>query len=142
MLEIIILIALCKRLGTIVREKGYRAGGYQFMLVAFWFGGEIAGAIFGVVLAHATHPELEEAPLGMVYIPALLGAVLGAVTAFIIAKSLHPVQPAPTGYGEHDYDRGGREGERWADRPSAPGEPYITERPAPPPPRQDDRIRE
>lgn len=90
MLEIIILYKLAKRIGVIVAEKGHRKGGFQLMLVAMWFGGEIFGAFFGGVLgAIAMQAEGPAQLLGYAF--ALLCAIIGAVIAFQIAKNLEPV---------------------------------------------------
>jgi hypothetical protein len=144
MLEGAILYILCKRLGNIVLQKGHRQGWYQFLLVVFWFSGEIMGAIAGGALSAITHPGLEEEPLGMIYLMALLGAALGAVSAFAIAWALRPVGPAAAGHGDEEYGRTWREreGDRWPGKPSEHGEPHITDLSAPRPPCPDDRIRE
>ena len=70
MLEILLLIYLCKKLGDMIRAKGRSAGWYQFLLVFAWFVGEFMGAVLGVMLA-----GLDGAPL---YLGALFGAAAGA----------------------------------------------------------------
>lgn len=80
MLEILALIWLGKRIGAIVRDKGRKAGGYQFLLVVMWFGGEIVGAIIGAILTGGDGL----AP----YIFALFGAAAGAGITFWIVNSL------------------------------------------------------
>lgn len=90
MLEIILLFALGRRVGNIVRAKGHKAGLYQFLLVILWFGGEILGAIFGAIVGAAVFQQAE--PMGFAYLFALLGAAAGAVVAFVIAKNLPPTQ--------------------------------------------------
>jgi hypothetical protein len=89
MLEILILWQLCKNIGVKLRAKGRSPGGYQFMLVAMWFGGEIIGGIIGVIVL--------EGGLGA-YLLAILGAVAGVVAAFVIVNSLAPIEvDRPTG---------------------------------------------
>lgn len=94
MLEIILLYTLAKRVGAIVRKKGYTAFWYQFLLVVFWFGGEFGGfflgGFIGIILGDGKEPAFL-----LVYLFGLLGAILGAVTTFYIAKSLTPAFPEP-----------------------------------------------
>jgi hypothetical protein len=143
MLEIILLIVMGKRLGTILRAKGRRPGGYQFLMVIFWFGGEILGAVVGAGIAFLTHPDVEELPLAPIYLMALVGAILGMVSIFAIAKALRPVEP-PAADGRDEYHRD------WQQEPEArlprgvsgPGDPHITDRPPQSPRGLDERIRE
>ena len=91
MLEILILIGLGKRIGSIVRAKGHSAGGYQALLVVLWFVGEIGGGFMGATFAWAVTQRGNDPGISLIYLFALLGAVMGAVIAFAIAKSLSPV---------------------------------------------------
>ncbi|HWE94671.1 MAG TPA: hypothetical protein VG269_11970 [Tepidisphaeraceae bacterium] len=89
MLEILILWQLCKNVGVKLRAKGRKPGGYQFMLIAMWFGGEIIGGIIGAIAL--------DGGLGA-YLLAILGAVAGVVGAFVIVNSVAPVGvDRPTG---------------------------------------------
>ena len=45
MLEIILVIFMCKSIGKKLRAKGRKPLVFQFMLVVMWIGGEIAGGI-------------------------------------------------------------------------------------------------
>lgn len=81
MIEIIIVWQLCKKVGEIVREKGRKAFGWQFLTVVLWLGGEIFGAIVGAVMSGG------EEGAGL-YFMALIGAATGGVTAYAIAKLL------------------------------------------------------
>lgn len=81
MLEILAIVWLCKRIGRIVREKGRSAGGFQFLAVVLWLGGEILGAIVGAMTGNEP----------AIYVFALCGAVVGAIIANIIASSLSPL---------------------------------------------------
>ena len=82
MLEILLLVYLCKQVGKILRDKGRSAGWFQFLMVVLWLGGEFVGAMVAVALG------VGEA--GGVYLGALLGAAGGAVLGFVIAKSVAP----------------------------------------------------
>jgi hypothetical protein len=89
MLEILLVYFLCKKLGTIARDKGRRAGGYQAMLIGMWIGGEFFGGFLGVMMADG---EVTAAAYGM----ALLGAAVGAIGAFVIVSTLKSViKPHP-----------------------------------------------
>ena len=92
MLEILLLVYLCRSLGRTLRDKGRSPGWYQFLLVVLWFGGEVFGAIVAVAVF-----RLEGAGS---YLGALVGAAGGATLAFVIAHSLGPVHVAgPPGFG-------------------------------------------
>jgi surfactin synthase thioesterase subunit len=53
--------------------------------------GEIGGGFMGGTLATIVTQD-DEPSMALIYLFALLGAVMGAVIAFAIAKSLSPVQ--------------------------------------------------
>ena len=80
MLEILLLIYLCRELGKILRAKGRSAGWFQFLLVILWFGGELFGAVAAAIIGFDSGPAM--------YLGALLGAAGGAVLGFVIAKSI------------------------------------------------------
>lgn len=80
-MEIIFLYILCTDIGRIVRRNGRKALGFQVLLIALWFAGEVAGAVLGTWITG----------IGVLaYFVALGGAVLGAVIAFRVAKSAAP----------------------------------------------------
>ena len=85
MLEIFALSWLTKRIGTIVEEKGHKSGRYKAMAVALWFGGEISGAILGLLFLSVLESEW------LIYVFALVGAGIGAGIAFLIASNLSPI---------------------------------------------------
>lgn len=93
MLEIAILYRLCKRLGRRVREGGRKAFPYQLMLIALWFGGEIAAGIvaaIGLLLLNGGNSE-DLNPL-IVYPAAIFGAAFAAWISFAIVNSLPPLE--------------------------------------------------
>ncbi|MEO6406432.1 MAG: hypothetical protein ABIY51_12170 [Ferruginibacter sp.] len=49
MIEIIILIFLCRRIGNKASEKGLKAGWWKFYTVAAWVGAEILGIVIAVI---------------------------------------------------------------------------------------------
>jgi hypothetical protein len=85
MLEILLLFFLTRKIGEICREKGRKAIGYKILTVVLWFGGEIAGAIIGVLATSGEGGAL-------VYVLALFGAAVGAAISFAIANSLTPLE--------------------------------------------------
>jgi uncharacterized membrane protein YeaQ/YmgE (transglycosylase-associated protein family) len=91
MLEILILINLCRRIGERVREKGRKAGGYQFMLVMFWFAGEIGAAVVTTIVLVVVHGADYEKYIFLAYIAAIVGAAILAWLAFQIVASLPPL---------------------------------------------------
>ena|SRR5829696_8577483 len=82
MLEILLLVYLCKQIGKILRDKGRSPGWFQFLLVILWLGGEFFGAVVASLLG------VDQG--GGIYLGALLGAAGGAVIGFVIAKSVAP----------------------------------------------------
>lgn len=89
MLEILVLISLTSKIGTIVEQKGYQSSGYKWGAVAWWFGGEILGVIIGTVITGGEQ--------GLpVYIIALIGAAIGASIAYSNANNLPEIGPPIT----------------------------------------------
>jgi hypothetical protein len=91
MLEIIILFRLCGSIGRVMEQKGHKPGWYKLMLVLFWFGGELSGALIAAA-ASALAIRNERASMSLIYLCALLRAALGAFLAFAIARSVPPAQ--------------------------------------------------
>ena len=83
MIEILLLVALARKIGKICEEKGRKAGGFKALTVALWFGGEIFGAVIAVASG------VEELA---VYLFALIGAAVGAGISVLIAVNLKPAQ--------------------------------------------------
>lgn len=54
MIEIILVIFLCRRIKSIVVAKGYQPGIWQLWVVLGWFGAEILGALISVFLFGAS----------------------------------------------------------------------------------------
>lgn len=91
MLEILILISLGRNIAAQARAKGRSGPAYVFLLLGFWFGGEILGAIAAAVISVAVTGEDEPNMLAM-YVAALVTAIIGAVIAFKIVGALPPVE--------------------------------------------------
>ena len=89
MLEIALLIVLTRKIGEICRGKGRAATGLKILTVVLWFGFEFLGGLIGAI---ATAGEENV----IIYICALLGAVVGATIAFLIAKNLAPINQPPS----------------------------------------------
>lgn len=90
MLEIIMLIRLTRVIGKMLEEKGRKAGWFKFLTVVLWFGGEIVGGIMGGIIA-----ALNGWNNLIAYLFALIGAAVGAGTAYMIARSMPPLVIAP-----------------------------------------------
>lgn len=78
MLEILFLIWFCKKLAGIARAKN-RPGSWGALGAVGWVGGEIGGLALGF--------SANSADFGIAYAYALLGAVLGAVAAYVIVAT-------------------------------------------------------
>jgi hypothetical protein len=87
-LEIIVLFKLCQRIGRAARAKGRRAGGYQLLLVIFWFGAELGGGLLSVAWLVAVNGNNAGEYLFLAYLAAFAGAAVGAWLAFRIVASL------------------------------------------------------
>jgi hypothetical protein len=91
MLEILLLVYLCRKLGEMLRAKGRSAGWFQFLLAVAWFAGEFMGAVLLAILAGMGGAAL--------YLGALLGAAAGVTAVFIVAHSLAPANTGgPAGF--------------------------------------------
>lgn len=95
MIEILILVHFCKKLGVLCRSRGRKAGWFQFLLVIAWFGGEFVAALVATVICMiATGDPSVAAPFAVVYPSALLGAGLGAWSTFLLVKMLPDLSEA------------------------------------------------
>ncbi|MBI5547262.1 MAG: hypothetical protein HY901_25550 [Deltaproteobacteria bacterium] len=83
MLEILCLVWFGRRLAEILAGKG-RSKGWVALGILFWVGGELMGGVVGQLLG-----------LGLGgYGLAILFAVIGALVAYAIVKSLPPLNQA------------------------------------------------
>ncbi len=145
MLEIVIVYMLAKNIGNKVAAKGHKRFSYQLMLVALWIGGEIAGAVVGIILqlVMTSGAGVEEEPgfPWLTYVCALAGAALGAFIAFAIANGLSPVTADADFYeiDERRRDEDVRRAWRASDDRRLPESDQIQDRPNT---RQEDRIQE
>ena len=85
MIEIIILVQFCKKLAAIARDKN-RSGSWGAVGAVGWIGGEITGAVIGASGG---------AEAMNLYGFAILGAIVGAVIAYVIVKSLKELPSDP-----------------------------------------------
>jgi len=93
-LEILLVIYLCKQIGNMLRNKGRSPGWYQALLVVLWIFGEIAGGITAMLLLNDGTGFNAAAYLG-----ALCGAAVGAGVAFYLANRAAPAASmAPRGF--------------------------------------------
>jgi hypothetical protein len=81
MLEILLIRALVRSIGTTLEAKGHKAGWYQFIAVICWIGGEIAGFVVGALMDLGTGA----------YLTALMGAAAGAGFSYWLAQSVKPM---------------------------------------------------
>lgn len=88
MAEIIALLVLGGIIGDMARRRERSPSVFRLMLYACWFSGEIVGGFLGYAVAASTGPHPN---LLFVYGAALVGAVCGAMVAFILAKSCGPL---------------------------------------------------
>jgi hypothetical protein len=79
MLELILVIFLCRRVKGIVEPKGYKSGIWQFYVVLAWYGLEIGGAFISVMLGGS---------LLVAMLSAILCAIGGSIAVQQRAKAL------------------------------------------------------
>jgi len=99
MLEILILFVCGKKIAAICREKNRAAWPWVLMMVFFWYGGAVAGAIVGVIASEISEPQANEPDPVMLLGGAIGGAVLGIAGALFALSQGHsapakPVSPA------------------------------------------------
>jgi hypothetical protein len=70
MIELIAIYISSKNIAEIAKEKGYSGGLWRFFAIISWLFFEFIGAVIGILLFG------EDAGL-LLYIPALIGAILG-----------------------------------------------------------------
>jgi hypothetical protein len=83
MLEILILFRLGSSIADRAKRKGLSSTAFVLMLLGFWFSGEIGGGIIGAIVSMILNPH-QEPHIGLIYLGALVCAILGAVLAFKI----------------------------------------------------------
>ncbi len=108
MCEIILLFVLGKKIAAMAAEKGRAGWPWVIMLILFWIGGEITGAIIGTLLTEGPRGGEAGDDNMLVVLGCAVGmAVLGAVAAFTIVSILPAVEKA-----DDDYDRPRRRSRR------------------------------
>jgi len=116
-LEILILWKFGAKVGEMAYRKGYNRAGFIIMFVGMWFGGEILGAIIGVILSGGRADDF-----GPIYGGALLGAVVGGVIGYRIVAAL-PDQYRPRTIPSDEYEENGRYQEPYEEEDHVPGRP-------------------
>lgn len=91
-LEILLVIGLCKKIGSVVEGKGHRSGWYKFFIVVGWFGGEFAGGFAGGVACAILDNGREH--FWLVYVAALACACLSVCFIFWLASMLPDMRQA------------------------------------------------
>jgi hypothetical protein len=100
MLEILLVIHLCRRIGARLQKKGRPSGWYKLFVVVAWFGGELAGGFVGGIASALINGPDEESALLPVYLAALAGAGLCTAFVFFLASQVPDArgpQPAAAG---------------------------------------------
>lgn len=103
MLEIIALIFICRKIGSIARAKGRTAIGYQLLAVALWLAFEFAGALVTYVAAMIITGQQEPNQL-IAYAGAIAGALISLIFSIGLIKILPPKQVDTTPAGQMRVD--------------------------------------
>ncbi len=91
MIEILILFQLGPMIAARARRQGRSGFQYVLLLLGLWFGGEIGGAVLGMVVSLLLDP-MNEPNLLLIYVGSLAGASGGAVMAFRMVNAKPPIQ--------------------------------------------------
>ncbi|MEQ8788217.1 MAG: hypothetical protein RIC55_18050 [Pirellulaceae bacterium] len=116
MLEILLIVGLCKGMGNLMRGKGRSPLLMQILVVVSWFGGEFCGIIGYMVFQSAQGYNAEPDLAG--YGVAIGVAALGVGTTFLIASMIPAAAPQPQtvgAYGNYPQQMG---------PPTDPNNPY------------------
>ncbi|MFK5924362.1 MAG: hypothetical protein QM496_19475 [Verrucomicrobiota bacterium] len=88
MLEVILIIFLCNKMGSILRTKGWEKTFWmQFLVVVVYLGSLFAGSFVYVIYVAITQGETALDGLGIVlYLAAYVGVLIGVGALFLSAK--------------------------------------------------------
>jgi hypothetical protein len=89
MLEILILFRLGRNIADRAKRKGLSSTAFVFLLLGFWFAGEIGGSILGAIVLLILNPH-EEPNFLLIWLGSIVCAILGAVLAFKIVDWQQP----------------------------------------------------
>ena len=99
MLEIVVLIVLGQKIAKMARSRGRSAWPWVILLIACWYGGAVAAGVTAAVVMAMADPQAAAAnPNGppvdlFIFIgAALVGAICGAVFAFVVVSQLPDVR--------------------------------------------------
>jgi hypothetical protein len=108
MCELVIVVALCFAIANQAKNKGRAGWPYVLLLIALWLFGEIAGAVLAVIAVQGGSSDVSsDGGRGLAYGCAIVGAIIGVATAFIILAALPEVARRRSGSYDDDYGRGG-----------------------------------
>jgi hypothetical protein len=118
MLEIALLYVLSKRISAKAKAKGYKGVWFVLMFIGLWFAGEFGGAVVGLIIGMISTGGISaggrgEPPMLIAYLFGLLGAALGAVSAFLVVNLMAPAR------AQEVWD----DSEEWSDDDSVRGLP-------------------
>lgn len=99
MLEILLVIYLCRRIGARLQKKRRPSGWFKFFVVVAWFGGEFVGGVMGGVVAAIINGPDQEPSLLPAYLAALAGAGLSTAFVFFLASQLPDLRAQQPAFG-------------------------------------------
>jgi zinc transporter ZupT len=82
MLEIVALIFLTRKIGTLAQRKGLKASTWKVYTILAWLAGEFAGAVIGLLIFGINN-----------FFSAALVAIAGAFTGYVVLKSVLDKKP-------------------------------------------------
>ena len=56
MIEIVVIVLVSIKIAFMIKEKGRNAAGYIVLFIGLWVGGEIIGAVAGVIFEASQNP--------------------------------------------------------------------------------------
>lgn len=92
LVEIILLIFLCRAIGSTMRNKGRSAIGFQILMVVMLFAGEFMGGLVYGIYAGMTNTPIQPGFNPEILLFAVLGGGAGVAMTFVIAALVPSLQ--------------------------------------------------
>ncbi len=126
MIEIVVIVLVSIKIAFMMKEKGRNAAGYIVLFIGLWAGGEIIGAVAGVLFEASQNPGgLDSGVSFVILIFALIGAAIGGTIGYVIAHSMPPLEVVR----RRDYDDYGNDFDHEPRRRRSLPDEHIQDRP-------------
>ena len=82
MLELLVLVYICRKIGDLADQKGLKRGTWQFLTVVAWFAAEFIGAFVGLLIVRTED-----------FAPLYFFAWVFAIASYFIMRSIISKKP-------------------------------------------------